>query len=865
MARRLWLCLLLCLTGAAPAQDGLPTGFLDRVHQDESGSHRYVVFVPAETAGGKPLPVILYLHGAGGRGNDGRRHLGDGLAPIIRLRQADFPAIVVFPQCEDTTGPLLKCWLAESPDARRALRILNEVEREFPVDPGRRVLTGWSMGGYGAWSVAAATPDLWAGVVPISGGGDPQRVATLKDVPLWAVHGGRDGAILPAQSERMIKALRQAGGNPAYTEATGVGHEVWKHAYASDVLQRWMLDPRHIAPEPERLANEIERLHASDDLDELDRPFTPALIMPRAISLRRGNESLQTLSYGIPAAMRPEMLTGELQDLTFPFDAQGEHFDVRLADLKHTARVARAEVQAQRQGCVRLLLGVHIELTIARTEIEGQRRRARAGPVRVTIGHRRPVWLDLMLRPAVAGNRLSLHLDRSRFSIPDDNWLVKAPETVVVEGPDITAEAVSDAIVGGLYVHKADFEAQVNKVIPSVVERIEDRLAPEDAERLVRGIWPLPVYEPRLRLGLDDVSVDDEGISLVLDVSAAPVIAGMPPGEPRRVSPLGPPASEVPRSRDLQVGIAEGFLEPLAQMLIDADAARISVADLPDEQFASLADPARLVDVIPDLRRFGSDVRVRTELSLAAPFSLGPSSDSAASGVEGQSLNVSFRVPQLRLQVALQQASEPGEWQPYAELELGLTQQVVAHLQRPASDRRALQLEWSGALETRADGRLLVADNGTDPTIHAERLAGMFRDAWRSWTTQQPDGDMQIPDVGLGGCVVRLNDVHWAGPQIVATFRTPATQIVNRGGAAVQYEVRGPYSAWGRPRSLAPGEVHEYDVPYPLTVRRWSDTSSPPATFPVGSVVVLPQLAPALSGDISPERLQPSRAAEPRP
>jgi hypothetical protein len=220
-----------------------------------------------------------------------------------------------------------------------------------------------------------------------------------------------------------------------------------------------------------------------------------------------------------------------------------------------------------------------------------------------------------------------------------------------------------------------------------------------------------------------------------------------------------------------------------------------------------------------------------------------------------------FRVPQLRLQVALQPAGGAGEWEPYAELELGLTQQVVAHLEGTAGERRELQFEWGGggALETRADGRLLVAGSGADPTIHAERLAGMFRDAWRSWTTRQPGGDMDIPDVGLGGSVVRVHDVRWAGPQIMATFRTPATQVINRGGAAMQYEVRGPYSAWGPPRSLAPGRADEYDVPYPLTVRRWGDASSPQATCPVGSVVELPQLAPARSGDVSPERLQPSR------
>ncbi len=151
MSRTLLRCLALIVTlqvaaGAEVVTDGAggatrkePSGgFLDRVYTDETGDHRYVVFVPETPPPSEGWPVILFLHGAGERGVDGRRQLDVGLGPIVKLQQQSFPAVVVFPQCEDTTGPILSAWDADGADGRRALKILELVERDFPVNPQLR-------------------------------------------------------------------------------------------------------------------------------------------------------------------------------------------------------------------------------------------------------------------------------------------------------------------------------------------------------------------------------------------------------------------------------------------------------------------------------------------------------------------------------------------------------------------------------------------------------------------------------------------------------------------------------------------------------------------------------------------------------
>src|SRR5262249_58361870 len=90
------------------------TGFLPRVFRDESGDHKYMIYVPRNYSPARRWPVILYLHGAGERGSDGVLPAEVGLGQLIRLREANFPFVVVFPQAEEMHGRLQKGWLHDT-------------------------------------------------------------------------------------------------------------------------------------------------------------------------------------------------------------------------------------------------------------------------------------------------------------------------------------------------------------------------------------------------------------------------------------------------------------------------------------------------------------------------------------------------------------------------------------------------------------------------------------------------------------------------------------------------------------------------------------------------------------------------------
>ena len=96
-----------------------------------------------------------------------------------------------------------------------------------------------SLGGAGTWSLAAAHPDRWAAIVPICGSGDTNKAATIKHLPCWCFIGDKDGVL--GNCRTMIKALKDAGGEPRYSEYPYVGHNSWDSAYVTPELYTWLL------------------------------------------------------------------------------------------------------------------------------------------------------------------------------------------------------------------------------------------------------------------------------------------------------------------------------------------------------------------------------------------------------------------------------------------------------------------------------------------------------------------------------------------------------------------------------------------------------------------------------------------------
>ncbi len=185
----------------------------------------------------KRWPLILFLHGMGERGDDLEKVKIHGI-PKLADKNPDFPFVTVSPQC-----PADSVWTAQLP-ALEAL--LDLVLDHYAVDPARVYLTGLSMGGYGSWALGSQSPQRFAAVVPICGGGRteagfPAKVAALKGVPVWAFHGADDAVVPLAESEKLVDHLRSVGGDVRLTVYPDCGHNSWERTYDNPYLYRWLL------------------------------------------------------------------------------------------------------------------------------------------------------------------------------------------------------------------------------------------------------------------------------------------------------------------------------------------------------------------------------------------------------------------------------------------------------------------------------------------------------------------------------------------------------------------------------------------------------------------------------------------------
>ena len=184
---------------------------------------------------GKEWPLMLFLHGAGERGNDVSLVAINGPPMLIENGDWDFPGIVVSPQC-----PKDRRW--NEPEELLALEaLLDSIEAQYRVDSTRVYLTGLSMGGFGSWALAAHAPERFAAVAPICGGGDPLMARKLKEMPIWVFHGAKDRVIPVKRSEQMVDALVLKGASPRFTVYPDEGHASWVPAYQTPELYQWFL------------------------------------------------------------------------------------------------------------------------------------------------------------------------------------------------------------------------------------------------------------------------------------------------------------------------------------------------------------------------------------------------------------------------------------------------------------------------------------------------------------------------------------------------------------------------------------------------------------------------------------------------
>jgi len=182
---------------------------------------------------------LLFLHGAGERGSRLALVARHGPAKLAS-RKRGFPFFILMPQC-----PPEQIW-----DDDALLALLDHVLARYKIDTRRVYLTGLSMGGYGAWSLAAKHPERFAAMAPVCGGGSAANLLmasraqsrALRSLAVWAFHGANDEVVPLVEAKAIMAALKRAGCREAtLTVYPNTGHDSYTKTYHNPKLYEWFL------------------------------------------------------------------------------------------------------------------------------------------------------------------------------------------------------------------------------------------------------------------------------------------------------------------------------------------------------------------------------------------------------------------------------------------------------------------------------------------------------------------------------------------------------------------------------------------------------------------------------------------------
>lgn len=235
------------------AQEQLPDTSLFEAHRHIEGNdtlpYRLYRSLAADTMP-EPLPLVIFLHGAGERGNDNCAQLKHCIKYFLDdTMTARYPFLLMAPQCPNgkrwvnTDWSLPEHQMESEPTAelRGVMTVLDSLVDVGVVDSTQVYICGISMGGFGTWDALQRWPEKFAAAIAICGGGDPAYAEAMKDIPIYIFHGLQDDAVMPSRSMQMFNALKDVGNEEVilvtYSE---LGHVCWDEAFSTPGLFGWL-------------------------------------------------------------------------------------------------------------------------------------------------------------------------------------------------------------------------------------------------------------------------------------------------------------------------------------------------------------------------------------------------------------------------------------------------------------------------------------------------------------------------------------------------------------------------------------------------------------------------------------------------
>ena len=231
---------------------------LERYEPDIFKDMPYRLMKPIDFDANQQYPLILSLHGAGGRGKDNLKNLRNWNTIMAEEAQRrKYPCFVVVPQTEarwrlpkkleltsEFIATLPDVWQerlnqprfkdddGSKGDLGKVYDLLDQLAETYPIDTNRVYCLGHSMGGGGTWTAIYEAPQRFAAAIPSAGGFSPwQDIKRITHIPIWAFHGDADPTVPVEFTRDAFRQLKELAGNMKYTELKDVKHNVNTYAF----------------------------------------------------------------------------------------------------------------------------------------------------------------------------------------------------------------------------------------------------------------------------------------------------------------------------------------------------------------------------------------------------------------------------------------------------------------------------------------------------------------------------------------------------------------------------------------------------------------------------------------------------------
>jgi predicted peptidase len=212
--------------------------YLEKNFNTNTKTLKYILTTPSDYKEGESLPLIVFLHGAGERG-DNLDALKVYCIPKLFTNNQDYQGLRVItlsPQC-----PIERTWVDYKWEV---ISLIDQIADEYGVNKDAISLCGISMGGFGTWEIALQVPEKFSAIAPICGGGMNWRAWYLRNTPIRVFHGKLDDIVPISQSEAMVNSIKLQGGNIEFTVYDDLGHCCWDRAFEQTDLVSWLANAR---------------------------------------------------------------------------------------------------------------------------------------------------------------------------------------------------------------------------------------------------------------------------------------------------------------------------------------------------------------------------------------------------------------------------------------------------------------------------------------------------------------------------------------------------------------------------------------------------------------------------------------------